>query len=346
MVCEELVIIVLEQNRKEIMMSARKTFCLVLAMVLSVCFLGCGKSGKKALLIFSYHPEYLWVAEESRGAEDVLKARGLTIEKFYMDTKRRTDPEWMKEKAAEAMKKIEESKPDVVIVFDDNACGLVAAKYAGKTLPFVFCGMNAEPEDYGFPAENITGVIENPPISESIEFLKRLVPDIQKGAIITDNSVTSQKLITRVKNMSFPIKIKEFYATNDFDDWKAKVKELQSKVDVIGYFVYHTVKKPGSELSLPSEQVMGWTLKNSTLPGFGTNDFSIRDGVLCGVVSCGYEQGKAAAEIAIEILGGKKPMDIPIRCPEKGKPMVNVTRAKELGIDIPQDVLDEAEIVR
>ena len=327
-------------------MSTRQTFCLVFAVVLSVCIMGCGKPGKKALLIFSYHPEYPWVAEETKGAEDVLKGRKVTIEKFYMDTKRRTDLEWMEKKAAEAMKKIEESKPDVVIVFDDNACGLVAVKYIGKTLPFVFCGMNGEPEDFGFPAENITGVIERPLTSESIELLKRLVPDARKGAIITDNSATSQKVIARVKKMSFPIEIEEFYTTNDFDDWKAKVKELQSKVDTIGYYMYHTLKKPGDKLSLAPEEVIGWTLENSTLPGFETFDFPIRDGILCGVVVSGYEQGKAAAEMAIEILDGKKPLDIPIRCPAKGKPMVNATRAKELGIDIPLDVLDEAEIVR
>lgn len=46
------------------------------------------------------------------------------------------------------------------MLFDDNACELVGKKYINKTLPLVFCGMNGEPENYGFPAENITGVVE------------------------------------------------------------------------------------------------------------------------------------------------------------------------------------------
>ncbi|MCK4338384.1 MAG: hypothetical protein KAW87_00120, partial [Candidatus Cloacimonetes bacterium] len=137
-----------------------KRHYIVISVLLLIFVLGCAKTGKKVLLVFSYHPEYYWVMEEAKGAEEVLKGKGITIEKFYLDTKRHTDSEWWENIADEAVKKIDEFEPGVVIVFDDNACEHVAVKYAGKTLPFVFCGMNGDPEDYGFPAENIAGVVE------------------------------------------------------------------------------------------------------------------------------------------------------------------------------------------
>ncbi len=333
-----------------------KIVSLSIALLLAAIISGCivheevspdAKTGKKVLLIFSYHHDHPWVIEETRGAEDIFKGKGIEIEKFYLDTKRKTSAEWKKKVSEDAVKKIEEFKPDLVIVFDDNACGLVAMKYAGKALPFVFCGMNGDPEDYGFPAENIAGVVERQHINGTIDLLKQLVPDVKKVAIITDSSPSSHGFVTRIEETALPIEISECYTTDDFDAWKAKVKELQPKVDAIGLFVYHTIKDPEKdrEVSLPPEDVLNWTLKNSKLPEFAFFDFTVRAGALCGVTLSGYEQGKAAAEIAIEILEGKKPADIPIKCPEKGNPIFNKIRADELNITVPTDIIKRAEII-
>jgi len=323
----------------------KKLFMLIISVLLLLPVLGCNKPSEKVLLIFSYHPDYSWVVDEARGAEDILKDRGVETEKFYLDTKRNTSADWKNKMAEAAVRKIDDFKPDLVIVFDDNACELVAKKYIDKSLPFVFCGMNGEPGDYGFPAQNITGVIERHHLVATVDLLKRLVPDVEKLAIITDDSPTSQAFITSMEKVKPPIEISEFYATNDFDAWKAKVKELQTTVDAIGIFVYHTIKEKGREASLSPEDALGWVLENSRLPDCTFSDFTVSDGVLCGVTISGYEQGRAAAEIAVRILNGEKPVDIRIECPEKGSPMVNQTRAKELNIEIPADVLKEVEIL-
>jgi ABC-type uncharacterized transport system substrate-binding protein len=322
-----------------------KKLCFIISVLLLVAVLGCITPSEKVLLIFSYHPEHPWVVEETRGAEDILEERGVETEKFYLDTKRNTSAEWKEEVAEEAIRKIDDFKPDLVIVFDDNACELVAKEYISESLPFVFCGMNGEPEDYGFPAQNITGVIERHHLEATIELLRRLVPDVEKLAIMSDDSPTSQAFITRVRNIIPPIEISEFYTTNDFDAWKAEVNRFQTNVDAIGIYVYHTIKENSEEQSLPPEDVLGWTLENSELPGFAFSDFTVRDGVLCGVTVSGYEQGMTAAEIAIRILNGETPADITIKCPEEGTPMINEIRAEELNIEIPADVLEEVEIL-
>jgi len=324
----------------------KKLLVIIVVVLMLMPLLGCAQHRDKVLLVFSYHPEYAWQAEETKGVEEVLVNERVQIEKLSMDTKRNTSAEWIEKITEEAVRKIDEYKPDVVIVFDDNACELVAKKYVGKRLPFVFTGMNGEPEDYGFPAENITGVIERHHIVATIDLLRRLVPDVKELAIITDNSPTSQGFITDLEKTTLPVPISEVYATNDFSDWKAKVEELQLKVDAIGLFQYHTIKEGSGEQSLPPEEVLAWTLQNSALPDFAFFDFTIRDGALCGVTVSGYEQGKAAGEIAVKILKGEKAEDIPIQCPQKGTVIINATRAKNLGIQIPADVLRDAEVER
>jgi len=315
-----------------------------------IILLGCAKASKKVLLIFSYHPEYSWVVEQTRGVEDILKDKVYNqeneaiiqnskykIEKFYLDTKRNTSAEWKTEISEKAVEKINEFKPDIVIVFDDNACELVAKQYIGKKLPFVFCGMNGEPSDYGFPAENITGVIERLHINESYHLLKQILPDVEKIAFITDNSITSQKIVSRINKVDFPAEISEIFTINDLDEWKTKIKDFQTNVDAIGIILYHTIKEDGKRI--PSEEVINWTLENNQLAEFVFWDFVIADGAFCGVTISGYEQGKAAAEIAKRILNGEKPSDIQISRENVIIPMINLERAKQLNLKIDKEIL-------
>jgi len=182
-------------------------------------------------------------------------------------------------------------------------------------------------------------------LRESIELLKRLVPDAKECVLLFDNSPTSQKFVAEIKKTTLPIDICTIYTTNDFDTWKAKLKDVQSTVDVLGLYLYHTIKEKDGKVSLSSETVLGWTLQNSQIPEFTFSDFTVRDGALCGVVVSGYVQGKAAAKMALTILAGASPANIPIQCPQEGIPMINKRRAEELNIRIPQDVLKEVEIV-
>jgi len=222
----------------------------------------------------------------------------------------------------------------------------VAKQYIGKDLRIVFCGMNGTPGEYGLPAVNITGVIERLPHEPSISLLKRLVPDVKKAAILSDNSATSQKNVLEMKKSTWPIEIYEFYSTDDFSAWKSKVLEFQSKVDAIGILGYATIKEKGQGTNLPQKDVMKWTVENNRLPEFTFLDFAVRDGALCGVTQSGYEQGRAAAQMAVRILAGEKPRDISVECPQDGVPMINETRAKHLNLQIPADLIKDVEIVR
>ncbi|MCK4695135.1 MAG: hypothetical protein KAT74_05210, partial [Candidatus Cloacimonetes bacterium] len=108
-----------------------KKFFPIIFLSFLILVTGCSKAPTKVLLIFSYHQECPWVINQTSGVEDVFTDKGFFIEKFYMDTKRRTSQEWETRVSKEAMKKIESMKPDVVMLFDDNACELVGKEYIG-----------------------------------------------------------------------------------------------------------------------------------------------------------------------------------------------------------------------
>jgi len=323
----------------------RMALLLLVASLLASAICACTAREKKVLLIFSYHAEYTWHAEEARGTQEVLQREGIAFEKFYLDTKRHTSVEWKQQITAEAKERIKEYDPALVMVFDDNACELVAQHYVGESLPFVFCGVNADPAEYGFPAQNVTGVLERPDFQGSAELLQKLVPDVQKVALITDDSPSAHGFIEGLADAALPVVISEIHTTNAFEDWQAKVGQLQSEVDAIGLFTYHTIKKQGEEESMSPDELLQWTLANSVLPEFCPLDFAIEGGALCGVALSAYEQGNTAAEMAVRILAGEKPTDIPVAIPQANRAMVNAGRADALGVAIPEGTLEGIELV-
>ena len=299
----------------------------------------------RILLIFSYHAEYTWHAEEARGVEEILQREGVSYEEFYLDTKRNTSDEWKGQIATTASERIEEYDPSLVIVFDDNASALVASQYVGQSLPFVFCGVNADPAEYSFPADNVTGVLERPDFGAALELLLQLVPNVESVALITDASPSAKGFADGLAGMSLPVEITEIYQTDNFEDWQAKILEVQSEVDAIGLFTYHTIRRQGEDESMSPDEVLQWTLENSGLPEFATLDFTVEGGALCGVALSGYEQGKIAAEMAIRILAGEKPANIALAIPQATRALVNSARAAELGIEISEEKLSELELI-
>jgi len=182
--------------------SVAKTVLLALGLAFMLSACGPEDSEPRILLIFSYHAEYAWHAEELRGAEEVLQREDVSYEVLYLDTKRHPDSEWKEQIAAGARARIDEYEPSLVIVFDDNACALVAKHYAGESLPFVFCGVNADPAEYGFPAANVTGVLERPDFGGSAELLRQLVPDVARVALILDDSPSAEGFVAGLDDAS------------------------------------------------------------------------------------------------------------------------------------------------
>jgi ABC-type uncharacterized transport system substrate-binding protein len=325
------------------LLSLLLTLALV-AIPLLITGLGCAGETPRVLLVYSYDPEYAWVTEEDRGVTEIFQGKGFDIQKVYLDTKRQTSAAWFEQVSAATIATIDKFKPDLLMVFDDNACELVGKRYAASDMPVVFVGVNADPAIYNFPSANVTGVIERYDVAGALNLLKQIDPDIAKVAVLTDDSATSEGIIADIQ-ASNPSLEMTYHKTNDFADWQSYLKEAQTNVDAIGLFQYHTLLDNTSGASLSPDEVLSWTLENNRLPEFTFFDFAVTDGVLCGRITSGYEQGKAGANIAVRIIDGEKPGNIPVAKPIHGITMVNQDRAVTLGITIPAAALQGAVVV-
>lgn len=289
--------------------------------------------GKKLLLVHSYHPEYPWVHSITEGVRQGLKGSGVVLDVFYMDTKRRTDEAWKKEAGELARQKVSEWQPDVVITSDDNAQQYFALSYVGGELPIVFCGVNSDPSKYGYPATNVTGVIERPHFNDTIEFVNEFKP-IRRIAMLSSDDPTSVGTHSYMKQLPLDFEVLEFRMESDFDAWKQAVLRYNESVDAIGIFVYHTIQEKGSSKSIAPAAVMQWTIDNATVPTLGFLEFGIKDGLLAGVVESGHEHGECSARYALDLLRGVPIESLPIIKAEIGVKMLNKDTAKRLDIDL------------
>jgi len=301
----------------------------------------------KILLLHSYHPEYPWVASITSGVNEALQGKNVELEIFYMDTKRKTSQEWKVQAGKLAQEKIASFDPDVVIAADDNAQIFVTQKYAGKKRPFfVFCGVNGEPEDYGFPASNVTGLIERPLFKEAIDYARQFDPHIKTVAVLSDDGPTSVGTLNYMLSQEPDnVKIVNYHLLGDFEVWKKRVLQYNIDVDALIIYTYHTIKESGQKESLPPEEVIRWTVENATIPTVGFFDFALEEGVFCGVLESGEEFGLESAKIALALIKGEDINNFPIRPAKSGLKMINLKTAEKLKIAVPEELVQSADRV-
>lgn len=302
-------------------------------MVLAACSFP-GKQDNTAsriLIVHSYHAGLDWTSRLHRGVIDTLANKGLHIEVMYMDTKRNTGEEFKKAAGDRVLKKVRDYKPRVVITSDDNA-----QAYAGRFLvnhddvSIVFCGVNEVPKTYGYPGDNVTGILERPMIRSSLNLLEKVLHGVGSFTMISDNSPTSKGVVAYTKQLRLNVKIDRFIQTNDFTRWQQQWQAIKS--DAIIVFAFHVLRQQGEPVA-PAD-ALNWMTGHMHKPvvGFITGD--IEAGFLLGHVHSPYEHGELAAKNTLEILEGKKANEIPITTARGGLIVINARTAENMGIDI------------
>jgi len=309
--------------------------CLLWSIALPV--VAADYTGKRIMYVDSYHQEYPWSIGVNEGIASVLKDSGVTLKIHRMDTKRNRSPEFIRQAAERAHQAIEEFKPDLIIVSDDNAFKHVAqAFYKDADLPVVFCGLNGDAASYGLPYSNTTGMFEIGLIESLMKQLRPYARGDRIGFLALD-SISSMKIEEEFsKNGS--INLEKTYLIENFEDWKAKFLALQKEVDVIVF-----AQKNGIE-GWNNREARKFVLEHSQLPS-GALDPDIMDIAVLGFLRSSPEQGRWAASAALKILDGAAPSSLPSVRNQQARVVINHALSEKLGIVFPAALFKRAEIV-
>ena len=302
----------------------------------------------RILHVMSYHQSWKWNSEQLKGFKDGVGDLNVEYKIIELDTKRQSDPEEIAQKVNDAENIIKEWQPNLLYTNDDNAQKYVAEPYVNSSLPIVFSGVNRDPSEYGFiGAKNVTGVMEYEHFLPTLNYLRKITPDIHKLAVIVDSDPTWKGVMSRMRaNLKHTdgVEVTDWLLVRTLDDYKSSIKELQDKVDAIALLgVFNIKDSAGNDVNY--EELLQWTAENSNLPDFSFWESRVDRGTLCVVAVSGYEQGLIAGQMARKILKDKvSPGSIGISQSTKGQPMLNITRAKALGIKVDVNLLLESTV--
>ena len=259
----------------------------------------------RCVYISSYHKGYAWSDGVERGLLKTLDGK-CEITTFNMDSKRSKDEASIKQAALAAKTLIDDTQPDVVIASDDNASKyLIVPYYKDADIPFVFCGVNWTVEQYGYPFTNTTGMIEVAAIEPMFDKAAAITGKIKHAYYIGADTLTEHKNLKRFitagerSNITISSRL-----VQTMPEWIAAYKESQ-RADLIII---------GSNAG-----IQGWdkdAVQNAIFPISttlsATNHGWMMPYTMFGMTKVPEEQGEWAAKVAIEILHGTKPSDIPI----------------------------------
>lgn len=304
----------------------------------------------KVLLVNSYHYQYPWTRAITRAVSSSfgvgLDADGMVVNGatgkaelriFYMDSKRNTQPEFIKERALEARELITRWRPDVVITSDDNAAKyLVAPFYHSSAIPFVFCGINWSAEEYGFPTDNITGMIEVQLIDQLIELMKAYAAG-ERIALLKGDDLSARKEAGFYEK-SFGLELDTRFV-HDFSQWKQEYLRLQREADMI------LIGNAASLKNWNRDEALSFVRKHTLVPT-GNWDKWMAPYSLFTVATKPEEQGLWAARQAMRILEGVKPADIPLVKNREAQIHLNMVLADTMGIVFPMELINQAVFVK
>ncbi|MBU0503490.1 MAG: ABC transporter substrate binding protein [Candidatus Omnitrophota bacterium] len=290
---------------------------------------------KKVLYIDAYHEGYAWSDGEVQGARDVIGNKA-EFKVIRMDTKRNGSVEFKKQAALQVKAMIESYKPDVVIAADDNpSIYVIVPYYKDSNIPFVFIGLNWDASYLGFPWPNVTGVLEVSVVKPLIEMMRTYAKGDRLGFLGKENETDHKEADNWTRKYGVELNAK---FVNTFEEWKAAFKELQDQVDML--FVVNNAGITGWD----DTEAKAFVREYTKIPTSSSHDF-IAPFVLLNYAKLAEEQGEIGAGIALQILDGKSPKDIPITNNKKGQTYVNLAIAKKLGIQFTPQFLKSVKVI-
>lgn len=327
--------------------SLRSIVCLHL-IFFSLIFTATGADAScKVLVVMSYHNAYIWQQEIIEGIERVIGNK-CELKYFSLDTK--NNPQNGLQQAKEAFNLYQQFKPDAVIASDDAAQSLFVLPYLKDKVktPVIFCGVNQEAKYYGYPASNVTGVIEHYHIKENIALLLQLMPNLRSiGFVMRGNDPTTDGTFRKIKEerFSYPLKSVGFLTPTSYEESIKIVGDLKEKADVLYISNMEGLRDKSGKIYSNKEIMKSMAALWGKKPIICGISSIVRYNCLCSVTESAVEQGTTAAKLILQVISGTPVSEIPVTRNYTGLKLINITEMKNLGIKPRPVILHGAKLV-
>jgi putative ABC transport system substrate-binding protein len=216
--------------------------------------------------------------------------------------------------------------------------------HATDSIPILFAAVT-DPVGAGLVSslsgggKNVTGTSDVTPVDRQFDLIREIVPGAKKIGIIYNageaNSVTYMTW-ARKEADRLGMKIVEATVTGS-SDVMAAAESLVGRVDVIHIPTDNTVTSAFESVTKVCEE--------NKIPLFASSVLSVERGAMAAIAIDPYRLGRQTGAMAVEILKGKKPGDMPVEFQKKLLLYVSLPAARKYGVKIPNEVIKSADMV-
>lgn len=300
--------------------------------------------GKKVLIVASYHEEYRWCHDIVEAIELELAGAELTV--FYMDAKRNLAG--AKDKAKDAYSLYQKLQPDAVIAIDDTAQEYFVVPYLRDKVatPVFFCGVNDSASKYGFPAANVTGVVEKKHYRESVSFAQIIQPDIRTIGVLYRPSPSNEINVAQIQKekADYSADVIHFVKVETVDEVRKALTDLSSSVDALILLNMTGIVDEDGRV-LEGHDAIATIADATELVTIGASDWEVEAGALCGVIKSGTEQGRLVARQLLSHWEGKAIKDLAVDQNRNGQRFINLATLRRLNLELRPEMVMGTKII-
>ncbi|MFT3892838.1 MAG: GAF domain-containing protein [Anaerolineales bacterium] len=291
---------------------------------------------KQVLFINSYHLGYKFSDDITRAIQETFAKQGnIDLRVEYLDTKRINSQEYLDQVRQLYQTKYKDTPLDLIMTSDDTALNFMFnnADTLFPNVPVVFVGANFFDVSRLSGHERFTGISEEADIPGTLNAALGLHPGVNHIVIVNDTTLTGQivhKIIEEQIIPQYPQISFEFLEDVTMDEIRQRVGSLSP--DSLVLLTIFARDKAGAFFEY--DQYTSAVTQSSSVPVYGTWDFSLGYGIVGGKLVSGYAEGERAAEVAIRVLNGENPANIPVDKQLHSRNMFDYKMLQKWGISV------------
>ncbi len=239
------------------------------------------------------------------------------------------------------VQKIRELNPDLIVTIGSKSTALFSRRI--KDIPIVFSAV-LNPVSSGFAqsmwssGKNLTGASLDIPVRTQLEKFKLIVPGLKKvGVIFTHDS---KPVVAQAKRICEEIGLELMpVAITSEKEIPEVIEKLEQKIDGLWAVADTVIFTPQS-----TQYLLLYTLRNG-IPVMGPFPSFVKAGALFTLAWNDKDVGRQAGELALKVLAGEEPEQIPITTPRMIFLILNLRTADQIDLEIPPHIVSVAKEV-
>ncbi|WP_410207642.1 ABC transporter substrate-binding protein [Fusobacterium sp.] len=223
------------------------------------------------------------------------------------------------------------------LIFAISTPSAQAAYNATNTIPIVITAVT-DPQAAGLVGKNITGTSDMMPVSEQLKVVKDILPKVKKiGVLYNTSEQNSQIQVKTAKEEGIKLGF-EIVETgvSSIGDIASGIDNILGKVDAL-YI-------PTDNLVVSATPLVIDRAKRAGKPVIGCIEDQVKQGALVTKTIDYKKLGYQTGEMAIKILRGEKPENMPVETLRDMQLIVNKKMAEKYGVNLESETLKDAKI--